>query len=688
MQQPHHHHKRTPSARSFAEEISFEIIFRSYRIGFSRSHTGRYLPSSKRRISWSFGLANLEAIKYGCEGHDCRGTENEVVVVWSIRSGKTRLWWNNSDVTHLVPCERGHTSGASCDADLDLSSGTNTTTSPIMFVEFSWRCGTGQMIRIRCHSNPPPDGSRQYELFIDGQPFSSLPTISDLGSQEYVNRHLAKRQNKLFNEFRTRSERSYNDDEVGSSYSSSRNRRYVEGERPRAGVQSNLHDVHHPRLGHVRNESSDSRQLRDRLAKAGLSVQQDQEVVDELTLQSDYSSSLKTIRDDLIGTLPELEDVMSFAIINAFTEEEIGREDDDWADDSRSKISSGSRTATMSGMIIETPPTDPTGIEVDALCDAYDWMAAKRNASPGTNGDHIKNQVLFQSERRTFLQDMVTHTIASVRHGYVSALEASHIIQGVATVLGMKLLSPLPRDTILFTKLYPDTSSESLRKQMEGYGDIDAAGVASSGRGFGMCRFKSVDDAKSAYEAESRGEIEIDGTRPTIFEIHHPAYPPPVSHVSTDCDLPDLITPDTTWESSEEGIEVDDLSYIHLPDPLNSSSHSCELPAVTNEDEDDNDDDDDYSAPRIMLETYSGTTSPNSTHHHRKRSTAIFDGEPKTYEDTGDGLFQQLHQQRQPTSGVCELQDPSFAEIYRQEQLKYKSENATVHVLCGVPDEQ
>lgn len=410
--------------------------------------------------------------------------------MWSVRSGKAILWWNNQDVTHLVPCEKGYytsNGGVSCDADLDLvSSGTKKTTSPIMFVSWHWRCGTGQMIMVRLFSNPPPDGSSQYELTIDEQPFSNLPTIGDLGSQEYVNRHLAKRTNTLFSEFRTRSERSYNDEEVASSYSSSRNRRYVEGEHARAGFQSNLHDAQQQhRAGHIRSESSDSRQLRDRLATAGLSVQQDQEIVDELTLQSDYSTSLKTIRDDLIGTLPELEDVMSFAIINAFTEEEMGRDDDDWAGDSRSKRSSGSRSATMSGMVIEMPPTDPTGIEVDALCDAYAWMAAKRSISPGANGDHVKNEVLFQSERRTFLQDKVTQTIASVRHGHVSALEASHIIQGIATVLGMKLLSPLPRDTILFTKLNLETSVESLRKQMEQYGLIDAAGVASSGCGFG-----------------------------------------------------------------------------------------------------------------------------------------------------------------------------------------------------------
>jgi len=106
------------------------------------------------------------------------------------------------------------------------------------------------------------------------------------------------------------------------------------------------------------------------------------------------------------------------------------------------------------------------------------------------------------------------------------------------------------------------------------------------------------------------------------------------------------------------------------------------IPAsVTNEDDDG---DGDYPTPRSMLETSSGTSSPIPNRHHRKRSTAIFDGEPKTYEDTADELFQQ----RRPTSGVCELQDPSFAEIYRQQELKYKSENDAVHVLCGVPDQQ
>lgn len=278
-------------------------------------------------------------------------------------------------------------------------------TSSSSFFPLFRRCGTGQVIAIKCYSNPPLDGSSQYELTIDEQPFSNLPTIGDLGSQEYVNRHLAKRTNKLFSEFRTRSERSYNDEEVASSYSSSRNRRYVEGGHARAGFQSNLHDAQQQhRAGHIRSESSDSRQLRDRLATAGLSVQQDQEIVDELTLQSDYSTSLKTIRDDLIGTLPELEDVMSFAIINAFTEEEMGRDDDDWAGDSRSKRSSGSRSATMSGMVIEMPPTDPTGIEVDALCDAYTWMAAKRSISPGANGDHVRTRCSSRAKGEPFFK--------------------------------------------------------------------------------------------------------------------------------------------------------------------------------------------------------------------------------------------------------------------------------------------
>ena len=118
----------------------------------SRTHTSRKITFHSLLMSIiffgtlqpnrSFGLANLEAIKYGCQGHDCRGTENEVCVVWSVRSGKAILWWNNQDVTHLVPCEKGHftsNGGVSCDVDMDLvSSGTKKTTSPIMFVSWHW----------------------------------------------------------------------------------------------------------------------------------------------------------------------------------------------------------------------------------------------------------------------------------------------------------------------------------------------------------------------------------------------------------------------------------------------------------------------------------------------------------------------------------------------------------------------
>jgi hypothetical protein len=81
-----------------------------YQVDFTEENKGRHLDSTKRKIVWKFGFAHPPAIfphlfdgeeyvgyREGRSeeatkmGVDCRGREHEVVLVWSLVSGKAHV---------------------------------------------------------------------------------------------------------------------------------------------------------------------------------------------------------------------------------------------------------------------------------------------------------------------------------------------------------------------------------------------------------------------------------------------------------------------------------------------------------------------------------------------------------------------------------------------------------------------
>lgn len=171
-------------------------------------------------------------------GTDCRGEEHEVKFTWSVRSGRVQVLYNSKDITSLgtfmqntlsMPncienagngfLSRGLTVGSDTRSYGSASSTGNTTGSastgtirgrsfipkiPILtrdasnestsqdsvsskrsarsnspsaptFIEFTWHTTAKHQITIRAHISPPP-GYQQYDLLIDGRPFTNLPT--------------------------------------------------------------------------------------------------------------------------------------------------------------------------------------------------------------------------------------------------------------------------------------------------------------------------------------------------------------------------------------------------------------------------------------------------------------------------------------------------------------------------------
>jgi len=129
-----------------------------YQIDFTAVASGKRIASSKRRVRWRFGFANLDALAAGQTGTDCRGEEHDVTIVWSVTSGKRLVLSDGKEVHN--------------------SKNRNTV------FEYSWTSKGNHVMKVVAHSQPPMSavpGFRQYDFFVDGQSFFTFPKVFRLG---------------------------------------------------------------------------------------------------------------------------------------------------------------------------------------------------------------------------------------------------------------------------------------------------------------------------------------------------------------------------------------------------------------------------------------------------------------------------------------------------------------------------
>jgi len=132
--------------------------FPCYQIDFSSVGSGKRLSATKRRIRWRFGFPNKAALDEGKTGTDCRGDEHELILVWSIASGKRQILMDGKEVHYL----KGRTT----------------------LFEHSWNSFGTHVMKVVCHISPPMEpspGFRQYDFMIDGQSFFTMPKVFELG---------------------------------------------------------------------------------------------------------------------------------------------------------------------------------------------------------------------------------------------------------------------------------------------------------------------------------------------------------------------------------------------------------------------------------------------------------------------------------------------------------------------------
>ncbi|EJK69349.1 hypothetical protein THAOC_09404 [Thalassiosira oceanica] len=130
-----------------------------YQVNYRAKRAGKTISCTKRRITFKFGFSSREAILSGATEGEARGTEHEVVLIWSHISGKRQLSIDGR-VIHTSKAARVNT-------------------------EFEYQFPLGpHMLKIIAHAAPPTEGSRyrrQFNLELDGMSFFRFKQIYQLG---------------------------------------------------------------------------------------------------------------------------------------------------------------------------------------------------------------------------------------------------------------------------------------------------------------------------------------------------------------------------------------------------------------------------------------------------------------------------------------------------------------------------
>ena len=145
------------------------VAFIPYYIDYNVKNKSKTIGVSKKSITFKFGFANTKAIDDGLVGAHCRGSEHEVVFVWSLNSGKRHVTLDGKDVHFSTSGQNGWTS--------------DRTWQHVFSLKVPGFSGV-----FRCHliSQPAPQGSnvRPFDLRVGGVSIFKFNQIYQLGTPQ------------------------------------------------------------------------------------------------------------------------------------------------------------------------------------------------------------------------------------------------------------------------------------------------------------------------------------------------------------------------------------------------------------------------------------------------------------------------------------------------------------------------
>jgi len=84
-------------------------VFSPYQIDYSVKNASKTFGFSKKRVTFKFGIANPPAVVSGGSGAACRGSEHEILFIWSLNSGKRQILCDGKDVHYSETGQNGWT---------------------------------------------------------------------------------------------------------------------------------------------------------------------------------------------------------------------------------------------------------------------------------------------------------------------------------------------------------------------------------------------------------------------------------------------------------------------------------------------------------------------------------------------------------------------------------------------------
>mmetsp|Transcript_17003 Transcript_17003/g.47745 ORF Transcript_17003/g.47745 Transcript_17003/m.47745 type:complete len:420 (-) Transcript_17003:1825-3084(-) len=142
--------------------------FVPYQVDYSSKNMSKTFGFSKKRVSFKFGVANNQSVQEGQTGAGCRGSEHEIIFVWSLNSGKRQILADGKDVHFSESGQNGWTS------------------DQVFQHKFGLRV-PGFDSPFKCHLITAPAskdvvGSRPFDLRVNGVSFFSFSKIFQLGT--------------------------------------------------------------------------------------------------------------------------------------------------------------------------------------------------------------------------------------------------------------------------------------------------------------------------------------------------------------------------------------------------------------------------------------------------------------------------------------------------------------------------
>lgn len=186
-------------------------------------------------------------------------------------------------------------------------------------------------------------------------------------------------------------------------------------------------------------------------------------------LKSDlYSSSLDALRGEMTSAVPELEEMMSRAIVYAYSED-------------HDSLSGCSIANDSYGSMGTQDELDPAETEADSLFKTYDWMKWTTLHEAATDVYDLKLD---------FMRGQVEKIVAHARHERLSPHAASSIMIGIAAILNLKLTKRMQHSTVILAGMRSDITTRDVYRALNIFGQIETVCTAVGEHGFGECELE------------------------------------------------------------------------------------------------------------------------------------------------------------------------------------------------------